>query len=193
MWFLAETTGASGRVLVRAQAADNVEGQQTTIHIETNSGLRISAVLECIPFTGDVPPTVYIFYVSGEDEEIARRRLIDSKVKAAVDASSQLIEDRYKVQLERWKVDVFGKINTNYHANGKIIIERVIDDGIQTWIYVRGTGEIPKIQVVDRDKLLSVVNFEFLSGAYVVNRVLSDGEQFALTIGKERTFIRKGK
>ena len=192
MWFNGEAVPGSGRVLLKAQNAEGTENQKTTVHIETNSDLRISAVLECLPdSTRNIPPVVYSFFLDGQDEIVARNRLRAEDTANAYKEALEALDERYKASFTEWKTESLGKVTDRYKVKGKAKISRVMDDGIQTWIYAPEMTELQALRIVNKDKQAETVNFEYLNGAYVANRVLADGERFVLSIGKKKTNIRR--
>jgi len=192
MWFTGEAVPGSGRVMLKAQNAEGVENEKTNVHIETSSDLRISAVLECLPAASRYnPPAVYSFYLDGQDEAVARNRLIQIKADESAQAYKDLIDERYKASFAQWKAEAMGKLNDNYSVRGSAEISKVVDDGVQTWIYASGMTEINSLKAINRDKQEETVNFEYISGAYVINRVLASNEKFELAIGKQKTTISR--
>jgi len=192
MYFIGEAVPGSGRVLLKAQNAEGVDYQKTTVHIETSGDLRISAVLECLPSnTRTIPPSVYTFYLDGQDEQVARNRLIQIRADEAAQAYKEVIDERYRATFTQWKAEALGKINDKYAVKGSADIGKVVDDGVQTWIYASGMTEINSLKAINRDKQEETVNFEYVNGVYVINRVLASGEKFELSIGKEKTTVSR--
>jgi hypothetical protein len=190
-WFMAESISGSGRITVTALAAENVEGQRTMMHVETSTDLRISVLLECVPYDVEMPPSVLQFYLTGQEEDIARQKMISRRADEIASARADLIEEKFKANFEQWKTEALNRINMDYVISGNMYVSKVIDDCVQTFIYVTGVNELASLRFVNRDKQEEVVNFEFLNDAYVVNRVLVAGEQFILTVGRDRTTIKR--
>jgi len=202
-WFIGEAIPNSSRLILKAQVADGVEGQKTTVHIETMSDLRISALLECLAAGASaVPPTVVTFYLAEQDEEITRLRYINTRVAEMAAAQQKAYREeqdkKTAAELSRWKTETLGRIHHSYWVKGRAPIDRVFDDGTQTWIFAKGLSEAQTLKVVNADGKDEVVNFEFADGVYTVNRVLTTnrsyfrrGERFVLSIGKKKTIIER--
>lgn len=192
MWFTGEAVPGSGRVMLKAQNAEGVEMEKTTVHIETSGDLRISAVLECLPSNGGrMPSPVYSFYLDGQDEEVARHRLIQIKAEERAQAYKEAMDERYRASFAQWKAEAMGRLHDGYRVKGAAEISKVADDGVQTWIYAPGMAEINSLRAINRDKQEETVNFEYVDGAYVVDRVIAPNEKFELSIGKQKTTISR--
>jgi hypothetical protein len=191
MWFNAESQMGSSRIIVTALTAENVEGQRTNMHIETSSDFRITAILECIPHDVEMPTSVYSFYLTGQNEEVIRARMIDRRADEIASGRTNGMETKYKLEFERWKTETMYRLNQEYYISGTSYVSKVVDDCTQTFIFVPGINELASLRFINRDKEEEVINFEFMNNAYIVNRILVAGEQFVLTVGKDRTIIKR--
>jgi len=201
-WFIGEAIPNSSRLLLKAQVADGVEGQRTTVHIETMSDMRISALLECLSSSASIPPAVVTFYLTEQDEEITRLRYINTRAEEIaaqrVKEHREATERKAAAELSRWKTNTLAKVHNWYWVKGPAPIDRVLDDGTQTWIFAKRLPEAASLKAVNADGKDEVVNFEYSEGVYTVNRVLSSnrsffrrGERFVLTVGKKKTIIER--
>jgi len=190
-WFTAESIEGSKRVIVRAIDAQDVEAQQTTLNIESVRDYRYTFHLECVPLFDEIPVSVFSFYFTGDDQEVQRKREIAAAVAMASEAHKAQTESIMKAEFERWKTETLARVSNDYQVNGTIWISKVVDDGVQSWIFVNALNEVASIHCINRDKEVEVVNFEYLNNSYVINRVLVSGEQFVLTVGKDKTVIRR--
>jgi hypothetical protein len=138
-----------------------------------------------------MPPVVYSFFLDGQDEIVARNRLRAEDTANAYKEALEALDERYKASFTEWKTESLANVTDRYKVKGRAKISRVMDDGIQTWIYAPEMAELQALRIVNKDKQAETVNFEYLNGAYVANRVLADGERFVLSIGKKKTNIRR--
>jgi len=190
-FFSGEAVPGGSRVLLKALPAEDVDGKKTFVHIETRNDLRFSAELECVS-SGDhrgLPPGVYTFYLTGQDEEVSKRNLIQQQASAQAEEYQNGIDAKNKAVFSGWQADAMEKMHDQYKVNGPLPVRKVVDNGVQTWIFITGVYEINSLKVINRDKKEEVVDFEFVNGAYTANRILKEGERFELDNGKEKTQI----
>jgi hypothetical protein len=92
-------------------------------------------------------------------------------------------------------VGVLERADTEYQAKGDLSVSKVADDGNQTFIFVSDSavddGDPASLWVVNSESGEEAVGFEYLYGAYVVDRVLGKGEQFVLIVGRVRSVIKR--
>jgi hypothetical protein len=195
-WFAAESVANSGSVVVKAHDAAGVEGQQSVMHVVAKSGIRVSVNLECVPLLDAVPPSVYVLYsTQGEaEQDAARRRTIESELQDALVHQQETVQREANARFDGWKRDTFKKMAMNdefsYSDHGYAM--RVVSDNVQTFIFLKeNAGEVSSLTAVNVDKEKEAVNFEFIDGCYIANRVLQSGEYFVLKVGRKEVRIRR--
>lgn len=187
-WWGAESTPDSNRVVVRALAAEGVLGRKTLFHLETKpNGLRISFALEAVS-DFERQPGVCQLYLDGEDGSMLVKRTVDSRVAQRVSELRASSDHQAKLDFDTWRVDAVSKFRNNYASSGSLEVTKVVDDGIQTFIY-SPERELSNLSFKNQDGKEEVLNYELHNGAYIVNRVLQKEEAFVLNLGKKKTKI----
>ena len=189
-WFKAESTPGSNRAILRALAADGVEGHTTYFHIETAAGLRITLAAEVVRAKAtDVPGVMEIIVDEGSAGASASQALIDHRVRVETSAAEFRAEERAKGDFEKWRSEAIMNLRDTYRFGGDFHIQKVVDDKVQTMIYVPEGSDRATMEVIDRSDKQEKVNYEFVNGVYTVNKVLRPGEKFRLILGKEQAVI----
>jgi type IV secretory pathway VirB9-like protein len=188
-WWGAESTPDSNRVVVRALAADGILGRKTLFHLETKpNGLRVSFALEAVS-DFERQPGVFQLYLAGEDAGLMAKRAVDAKVAQRVAELRTVSDVQARQDLDNWRAEAASKFRNAYSKSGSLEITKIIDDGVQTFIY-SPERELSNLSFKNQDGKEEVLNYELHNGAYIVNRVLQKNEAFVLNLGKKKTTIR---
>lgn len=123
---------------------------------------------------------------------IEAQKLAQSKLEAAEARCSTSLERNAQMIKDR----LLFVINSNYEIIGRQFpIERVVDDGIFTYIRIAKSQERPLIYLGERNdqKTLEPVKYTDEGEFYVVHRVLPPGDKrFFVKLGDRMSEIRRG-
>lgn len=184
-WFKGQSTPGSRVAVITAIPSINVVGKSTNCIIETKPlGLTINFVVECVQDIDSTMSPSWTFYVEGADPVIQVRRDALNQIQSMGAA----MRDGLQQENEAWKVDTLGRIRFAYKTTGHDV-KKVLDDGLQTWIFTPEATEQGSLKVVGPDKLEEVLTPKYDNGVYKVARVLRAKEKFVLSIGKNETKI----
>lgn len=184
----------TNRVVVSPRPMDGVEGRRTFVHIETvPSGLRVSFLLEAVPDPApgeDMIPGVYQVFATSDMMEKFQARQIESQVATTVEAVKDDVQSKAKSEVASWKAETLAKLDEKYTCSGNIPVDRVVSDGVQTFI-ITTTQEKGTVMLKNKDGKEEALNFRIDNGTYTVDRVLVPGEKFVLSIGNAQTVVKR--
>ena len=194
MWFKGESTPGSPRATLKALPMSGVVGHVTFFHVETEAGLRISIFAEAVhePAVGQASrfPGVLIVDLDETAESQVAARAIHDLHQASEAAEKPSKNDGQKEEdLTKWKQETIRSIRASYRWGGDFQVEKVVDDRLQTLIFIPQGSDRATIEIVDRSDHAEKVNYEFLNGVYTIQKVLRSGERFRLLLGQEQEVI----
>jgi hypothetical protein len=188
--FKAESTPGSNRAIIKALPVDGVVGKTTYFHIETAAGLIITISAEAVNASATtLPGRMEIMLPDDGPGVTASQAIIDSRVQRETRAALSYASQQNKEDFERWRREAVMNLRDSYRFGGDFAVEKVVDDKVQTMIYVPEGSDRATIEVIDRSGKQEKVNYEFVNGVYTVNKVLRHGEKFRLILGKEQAVI----
>lgn len=188
-WWTMESTPGSGRVVIDAKQAMGIVGRKTNAHIETVPGdFRISISLEAVSEAYDVP-AAWQLYLDKQDPEAAMYQKAKARAQAELEQDRARMESRMQEDLGRWKREALGKARAAYKFD-KDMFSKVVDDGVQTFLYAPAESEQATIKFMNRDGKEEVLDLEFSNGMYTINRVLQPKEEFRAALGKASSTIK---
>ncbi|BDU76844.1 TrbG/VirB9 family P-type conjugative transfer protein [Mesoterricola sediminis] len=189
-FFKAESTPETNRVVVQATNTPEAIGKISYIHIETEpSNLQVSLKVEGVPERHESPSVLQI-YMDGSDEGSLVNAQVQQRVKRETLYARKFAEDKAAADFQAWRRDLLQNLNDNYAWGGDMQIDRVVDDKVQTYVYMPGASDKAVIELLDRAGKPDKVNYELENGSYVVAKVLRPGEKLHLILGKEQACIR---
>jgi hypothetical protein len=90
-----------------------------------------------------------------------------------------------------WEADVLRDVSVDYRVSGALSVSKVIDDKSRTFIYSKGSDAATSLRYVNAQRQREDVDWQFLNGVFVVERVLGQGDSFVLVGGSGSTVIRR--
>jgi hypothetical protein len=189
-WWAAESTASSGRVFLRALGSTDVIGRVGFVHIETEpSDLRISLRVEAVHDDAEVPAALEIGLEGTALNDPTKRQIRKAVDREMVYVQAQA-QEKARAEFEAWRRRTITNVRTNYEWGGDFKVERVVDDGVQTFISIPNATDRAVIQFVDKSGKPGLVNYELENGTYTVqNKVLRPGEKFRLVLGKQQAWV----
>ena len=189
-WWTLESTPGSGRVVIDAKQAMGVVGRKTNAHIETVPGdFRITLSLEAVSEAFDVP-AAWQLYLDKLDPEAVMYQRAKARAQTELEQDRSRMESRMQEDLGRWKREALGKARAAYKFDKDLGITKVVDDGVQTFVYTPSESEQATIKIQNRDGKEEVLDLEFSNGMYTINRVLQPKEEFRVALGKVSSTIK---
>ncbi len=189
-FFKAESTPDTNRVVVQATNTVEAVGKISYIHIETEpSNLRISLKVEGVS-DHDAAPGVLQIYMDGTDEGSLVNAQLQKQVRRETAYAQKFAADKAAADFQTWRKQLIENMNDNYKWGGDLKIDRVVDDKVQTFVYMPGVSDKAVIELVDKAGKPDKVNYELENGCYLISKVLRPGEKWRLIFGKEQAWIR---
>jgi hypothetical protein len=189
-FFKAESTPDTNRVVVQATNTVEAVGKISYIHIETEpSNLRISLKVEGVLETVEAPGVLQI-YMDGTDEGSLVNAQVQKQVRRETVYAQKFAADKASADFQAWRKQLIENMNDRYTWGGDLKIDRVVDDKVQTYVYMPGVSDKAVIELVDKAGKPDKVNYELENGCYLISKVLRPGEKLRLIFGKEQSWIR---
>ena len=189
-YFKAESTPDTNRVVVQATNTPEAIGKISYIHIETEpSNLRISLKVEGVPDRQEVPSVLQI-YMDGTDEGGLVNAQVQQRVKREAVYAQKFAQDKAAADFQSWRKQLLENMNESYTWGGDMKIDRVVDDKVQTYVFMPGASDKAVIELLDKAEKPDKVNYELENGSYIINKVLRHGEKLHLIFGKEQAWIK---
>ncbi len=194
-WFKGEAIPDTNLASLKALSISGVVGRMTFFHILTNAGLRITVQAEAVhePTTTNARMTgVLMIELDGSDDGRTAGKAIRDLRKAR--ETPPPVEKAQKAgqegeDLTKWKQETIRSLRESYRWGGDFAVERVVDDKLQTMIFMPQGSDRATIEIVDRSGHPEKVNYEFQNGVYTIQKVLRPGERFRLVLGMEQEVI----
>jgi hypothetical protein len=189
-FFKAESTPDTNRVVVQATNTPEAVGKVSYIHIETEpSNLRISLKVEGVSDRSEAPGVLQL-YMDGADEGSLVNAQVQKQVKREAAYAQKFADDKAAADFQTWRKQLIQNMNDNYKWGGDLKIDRVVDDKVQTYVYMPSLSDKAVIELVDKAGKPDKVNYELENGCYLISKVLRPGEKWRLIFGKEQAWIR---
>ena len=189
-FFKAESTPDTNRVVVQATNTPEAVGKVSYIHIETEpSNLRISLKVEGVADRAEVPGVLQIF-MDGTDEGSLVNAQVQKQVRREAAYAQRFAADKAAAEFQAWRKQLIESMNDRYAWGGDLKIDRVVDDKVQTYVYMPGVSDKAVIELVDKAGKPDKVNYELENGCYLISKVLRPGEKWRLVFGKEQAWIK---
>jgi hypothetical protein len=189
-FFKAESTPDTNRVVIQAINTPEAVGRTSFIHIETEpSNLRISLKVEGVPDRQEVPGVLQI-YLDGADEGGLVNAQVQQRVQKETVYARKFAQDKAAADFQAWRQQLLQNMNDHYVWGGDMVIQRVVDDRVQTFVSMPKASDLAVIELQDKAGKPDKVNYELENGCYVINKVLRPGEKWHLILGKEQAWIK---
>ena len=189
-FFKAESTPDTNRVVVQATNTPEAVGRVSYIHIETEpSNLRISLKVEGVADRVEAPGVLQI-YMDGTDEGSLVNAQVQKQVHREAAYAQKFAAEKAAADFQTWRKQLIENMNDRYTWGGDLKIDRVVDDKVQTYVYMPGVSDKAVIELVDKAGKPDKVNYELENGCYLIAKVLRPGEKWRLIFGKEQAWIR---
>jgi hypothetical protein len=189
-YFKAESTPDTNRVVIQALNTPEAVGRTSYIHIETEpNNLRISLKVEGVPDRQDVPGVLQI-YLDGSDEGTLVQAQVQQKVAKEAAYARKFAQEKATADFQAWRQQLLQNVNDRYGWGGDMVIDRVVDDRVQTFVFMPKASDLAVLELLDKAGKPEKVNYELENGCYVINKVLRPGEKWHLILGKEQAWIR---
>lgn len=190
-FFKAESTPDTNRVVVQATNTPEAVGKVSYIHIETEPGnLRISLKVEGVSERSQVPGVLQL-YLDGADEGALVNAQVQRRVRKEAAYAQKFAEEKAAADFQAWRQELLQNLNDHYKWSGDLKIDRVVDDRVQTYVYMPEVSDKAVIELVDKSGKPDKVNYELENGCYLISKVLRKGEEWRLLYGKEQVRIRR--
>jgi hypothetical protein len=102
----------------------------------------------------------------------------------------QVRQDKAAADFQAWRQQLLQNMNDHYVWGGDMVIQRVVDDRVQTFVSMPKASDLAVIEFQDKAGKPDKVNYELENGCYVINKVLRPGEKWHLILGKEQAWIK---
>jgi hypothetical protein len=189
-FFKAESTPDTNRVVVQATNTPEAVGKVSYIHIETEPGnLRISLKVEGVSERSETPGVLQL-YMDGTDEGSLVHAQVQKQVGREAAYARKFADDKAAADFQAWRQQLIQNMNDNYKWGGDLRIDRVVDDKVQTYVYMPSLSDKAVIELVDKAGKPDKVNYELENGCYLISKVLRPGEKWRLIFGQEQAWIR---
>jgi hypothetical protein len=189
-FFKAESTPDTNRVVVQATNTVEAVGKISYIHIETEpSNLRISLKVEGVSDRSEAPGVLQL-YMDGADEGSLVNAQVQKQVRKEAVYAQKFADDKAAADFQAWRKQLIQNMNDRYSWGGDLKIDRVVDDKVQTYVYMPSLSDKAVIELVDKAGKPDKVNYELENGCYLISKVLRPGEKWRLIFGKEQAWIR---
>ena len=189
-FFKAESTPDTNRVVIQALNTPEAVGRTSYVHIETEpSNLRISLKVEGVPDRQEVPGVLQI-YLDGADEGSLVNAQVQQRVQKETVYARKFAQDKAAADFQAWRQQLLQNMNDHYVWGGDMVIQRVVDDRVQTFVSMPKASDLAVIELQDKAGKPDKVNYELENGCYVINKVLRPGEKWHLILGKEQAWIK---
>ena len=189
-FFKAESTPDTNRVVIQAINTPEAVGRTSFVHIETEpSNLRISLKVEGVPDRQEVPGVLQI-YLDGGDEGSLVNAQVQQRVQKETVYARKFAQDKAAADFQAWRQQLLQNMNDHYVWGGDMVIQRVVDDRVQTFVSMPKASDLAVIELLDKAGKPDKVNYELENGSYVINKVLRPGEKWHLILGKEQAWIK---
>jgi hypothetical protein len=189
-FFKAESTPDTNRVVVQATNTPEAVGKVSYIHIETEpSNLRISLKVEGVADRVAAPGVLQIF-MDGTDEGSLVNAQVQKRVRREAAYAQKFAADKAAADFQAWRKQLIENMNDAYKWGGDLKIDRVVDDKVQTYVYMPGVSDKAVIELMDKAGKPDKVNYELENGCYLISKVLRPGEKWRLVFGKEQAWIK---
>ena len=189
-FFKAESTPDTNRVVVQALNTPDAVGRTSYIHIETEpSNLRISLKVEGVPDRQEAPGVLQI-YMDGVDEGSLVNAQVRKQVRKEAVYAERFAQEKASADFQAWRQQLLQNMYDSYKWSGDMVIDRVVDDKVQTFVSMPKASDLAVIELLDKSGKPDKVNYELENGCYVISKVLRPGEKWHLILGKEQAWIK---
>ena len=177
-------------MVIQALNTPEAVGRTSYIPIETEpSNLRISLKVEGVPDRQEVPGVLQI-YLDGADEGSLVNAQVQQRVQKETVYARKFAQDKATADFQAWRQQLLQNMNDHYVWGGDMVIQRVVDDRVQTFVSMPKASDLAVIELLDKAGKPDKVNYELENGCYVINKVLRPGEKWHLILGKEQAWIK---